>query len=441
MLPGILTILAPVLVAFWALRRLRSQRLALRELRARFRETLDSCEDLLGRLALLEPAARVAALAPPPPGGRASGAEQEYVNLRESLRQVEESLLQGEGEWQIGRYDRLASRLSNLWAHLDTIRGGIDRLDRDLAAVGPVPAPEAAELLERRAGQEHEARAGQETEIRARCEREAPRLLARARHPASAAGEWAAARLGRAEASLAEALEALAAGDLVGADRGSRLARALAGGTVRLSESGLLIEPPAGRGPWAGFAAACREARVPPRVGLGWTLAAMALVGAAGNWVGHRLTFRSTEVRVSGSNLALRAPAQASHALDLAHTGARAVDGDLATTWQSGVSLAEPQAVVIDLGKPHPIGKVLVLPQAAPPGRCTWEIDLSADSWEWARSGKATAVCGPAHSRWGITEAATGSKARFVRVRPTDWGRSGVAVAEIRVFAPSSLVK
>ncbi len=441
MLSGLLTLLAPLLVAILALRRLRGRRLQLRVLRSRFRETLEACEAELLRLDALEPDARVAGLAPHAPGSKPSNAEQEYISARESLRQVDESLQQAEGEWQLGHYDVMESRLSNLWAQLDIVRGGVDRLAQALAGLLPlVPPEEAHRTLDARREEEVAARAAQETEIRSRIEREVPRVLARARDRVGPGGAWADKRLAQARDAAAQAQSALDAGDLLGADRGSRRARALAGSVVHLVDSSLAIAGRVhGRSLWHAFVVACVEARVPPSFGLGWTLAAMAVSAGAGNWIGNRIAFSSTEVLTTSGNMALGAATRASHVRDAPHAATKAVDGDLTTSWQSGASLADAQALIVDLAKAKPVGKVLVLPQASPKGRCRWEIDVSETLWEWHLAGAASSSCAPGKSRWGITEIATGTRARFVRIRPVDWGRSGVAVAEVRVFAPSRI--
>lgn len=142
-------------------------------------------------------------------------------------------------------------------------------------------------------------------------------------------------------------------------------------------------------------------------------------------------------------NLALGKPTRASHALDVAHGGHNAVDGDLGTAWASGASLAEAQGLVIDLKAKQTVGKVMILPQAAPAGLCRWEVDVSEDSWTWTRLGKGAARGGPSQvkSEWGTTDLPDGTVTRWLRVRPVSWGRSGVAVFEIRAFAPSRLLK
>jgi BMFP domain-containing protein YqiC len=439
----LLTVFAPLLVLGVSLRRLRARRLLLRDLRARFRACLESVEEALARLDAREADAKVAPLAPPVPGSKPSSALAEFVTLREDVRNIEDSLLHAETEWRTGLFDHVEARLSNLEAQLETLNGAIGRFERYIDEVRPgVPDDVAKAALEEAAREALETWEKLEPDIRARVERELPRLLLKARGNFDGLGAWAQRRLASAEESLRDARDALEAGAFERADRLSRRGRGVAGGIVRYIDLGIVPELPSrSRNPIRRLAGLLRDARLAPVATVSWIAAAMVFSGWLTHLAASRVTRPDRKVLTTTGNLALSKPARASHELDAAHSAAKAVDGNLQTGWISGASLTDDQALIIDLKQRYLVGKVLVLPQAAPRGRCTWEVDLSEDLFDWVRSGKGSADCAQAGSRWGITEAPLDSNARFVRIRPINWGRSGVAILEVRVFSPSQLGK
>ncbi len=442
MLTAILTTLAPLLPAGWALRRLRQRRLLLRDLRSKYLSTLDACEDLVRQLEDMEYQAHVAALAPVQPGGKPDNAPLDLINLREEVRGAEESLQQAENEWDNSRFDQMHALLGELWAQLDTVRGGVDQFrQRVVPQAGAVAVEAATAALARRATQDQEARAGQAEEIRARIEREVPRLLAKTGPRAPAAGDLAQARHQEAEQDLQAARLALDSGDIAAADRRSRKARTRAMRLLRQIELGLVMTPAQPRSLWGSLRAALEEARLPVAAAIGWTLASMAFASWMTFTTVGRITGSTEKVLTTSGNLALHMATRASHALDIRHGSDKTVDGNLGSAWVSGASLADAQGLVIDLRAKRALGKVLVLPQAAPAGMCRWQIDVSENSWVWNRVGEGAARGGPAKSDWGVTDLPHGTQARWVRIRPIDWSRSGVAIFEIRVFAPSEVLK
>lgn len=422
------------------MRRLRHRRLLLRKLREKYLSALEDCEALSRELEELEEIAQIAALAQPAPGGRPLGAPLELVRLREDLRHADESLMQTEGAWEHQHFDQVNARLIALWVQLDSLRGSIAIFRQRLAEATPsVSERDAAAALADHARQEREAREPGQDDIRKRIERELPRLMSRAEARVDAGGPWAMERLAEIQRALHDARSALDAGDLVAADRQSRRARAQALRLVRLVEIGLVQGSLPAGGLVASVRAALHEAGVPVGPAIGWTAAAMAFSAFMAFQVVGRLTGSTVEVLTTSGNLALSKPTRASHALDLRHGPDKAVDGNLSTAWISGASLADAQGLVIDLKAKQTLGKVMLLPQAAPSGLCRWEIDVANDSWTWTRLGHGAARGGPTAggSEWGATDLPDGTVARYVRIRPLAWGRSGVAIFEIRAFAPS----
>ncbi|MBM3275780.1 MAG: discoidin domain-containing protein, partial [Candidatus Sericytochromatia bacterium] len=426
-----------------SLRRLRARRLLLRDLRARFRACLEDVEEALARLDARETDAKVAPLAPPIPGSKPSTAQAEFVALREDVRNVEDNLLHAETEWRTGLFDHVEVRLSHLEAQLETIGGAIGRFEQYLADVRPeVPEEAAKAALAEAASEARETWEKLEPDIRVRIERELPRLLSKARADFDRIGAWAQRRLASAEEALRDSRDALDAGALERADRLSRKARGIAGGIVRFVDLGIVPElPPRSRNPIRRLSAMIRDARLAPVATVGWIAAAMVFSAWLTHLAASRVGRQDTKVLTTSGNLALNRPTRASHELDAGHSANKAVDGNLQTGWISGASLTDDQALIIDLQQRYLVGKVLVLPQAAPRGRCSWEVDFSDDLLDWVRTGKASADCAQSGSRWGITEASPGSNARYVRIRPISWGRSGVSILEIRVFSPSQLEK
>ncbi len=335
-----------------------------------------------------------------------------------------------------------------LLAHAESLAGSLDHAlvaRRQIvdAGAGPLERVEAAKqcafALSRLVGfKEHITEAGP---IHARVTEQWPRVLGEAHDALDDTGDHLASQLRAIESTGREAEAALERGDLAVADILGRRAVAAARDIARWFALGIVDAPTwGGRGLGGAAFAVIESAQLPP-VG---TLAAFGvslLLGAGlGGAIGHALT-GSSEVMESTGNLALERPAAASSELDAAHGAAMAVDDDRSTAWESGESLQDPQWITVALRRLGPIREVEVLPLAAPASRCLWAVDVSANGSIWQTLGQATSLGAPRDSAWGKVIAPAGTLARFVRVRPIDWGKSGVGIEEIRVFAPPQVAR
>ncbi len=335
-----------------------------------------------------------------------------------------------------------------LLAHAESLAEALDRTlvaRRQIVAAGADPlerveaAKRAALALARLIGfKDHIPGAGA---IQARVGEQLPRVLGEAHDALDGTGDRLLSQLRAIESLGREAETALERGDLWAADVLGRRAVTGARNLARWFAVGIVDAPTWGGRGIAGTAFAVLESALLPPVG---TLAAFGvslLLGAGlGGAIGHALT-GSSEVMESQGNLALDRPAAASSELDAAHGAAMAFDGDPATAWESGESLQDPQWITVDLRHLAPIHAVEVLPLAAPRSSCLWAADVSTDGSTWRTLGQATSLGAPQHSAWGRVVAPRGTLARLVRVRPIDWGKSGVGIEEIRVFAPPRIAR
>lgn len=282
-------------------------------------------------------------------------------------------------------------------------------------------------------------------EIDARVRKEVPRLLARCGGPPPdySTGEfktlpWEDRKILQAATDSHAAFLALGEGNVGTADKYSRRARGRLKALLRWQE--LRLAEKSERHPssiWDFWSNTSYGANVNPRLALCLAIIGLASSALAGGALGRTLGGPTLEVIHTGENLAQRALTRATHTLDMAHVSHNTVDGDLASAWVSGASLAEPQALIVDIRRVQAIERVLVMPRAAPTGLCSWDIEVSGDSGTWQKAGTGVATCGAEKSSWGLTLFKSGTLARYIRVRPLDWGKSGVAIAEIRVFSPN----
>lgn len=135
-------------------------------------------------------------------------------------------------------------------------------------------------------------------------------------------------------------------------------------------------------------------------------------------------------------NVALHAPALATSRADEQQGPNNLTDGDLETPWIAAQTLQDGPVAVVLLRKATPLSRVAVLPLAVPAGTCHWAVDLSADRRTWYEAGEAggKGARRPTEAGWGAVTVPSTESWKFVRVRPLDWGRSGVGIFELRAF-------
>ena len=124
---------------------------------------------------------------------------------------------------------------------------------------------------------------------------------------------------------------------------------------------------------------------------------------------------------VPNVNLALNVPTTVSSALDAAHGGAQAVDGNLATTWQtaraSGKKKLPAEWITLDLGGVKSIGRIVLEWDAYYAKSYSLQVSSDGNSWTTVFSttggngGNDTIPFGP-------------TQARYVRLSSTAWNSS-----------------
>ncbi|MBU6427995.1 MAG: discoidin domain-containing protein [Cyanobacteria bacterium REEB65] len=239
------------------------------------------------------------------------------------------------------------------------------------------------------------------------------------------------------DAVAEQARQDLEVGDLVRADRQIRRAISRSKQLARWFVLGILDAPTWGlRGPLGVVAELLEAARLP----LVWTLTVlglgMAIAAVLGGVLGHALD-SSGEILNSRGNIALFCATRSSGDLDRAHDSAMAVDGNLSTAWESGTSLEDRQWLILDLGHWRSIAKIDVLPFAVPGATCRWAVDASGDGASWQSLGQAVGWGDRQDPHWGKLVIPGGIRVRLLRIRPLDWGFSGVGIFEVRVFGPN----
>lgn len=501
MLSALFAALGVLVAGGWSVASLRRRLRMLQELRRLHRQIWRLRDDLEGRLDDLEEACQVAALAPPEPGLRASDAAERLLELREGLRNADAELEEFESAWTEGAYEGAREQLMEAVERIDAGQGAVRILQAEVErkaerfaapegwavvarralaarrAAGEAVGPDLAACADRLVGQLDQAIGDREAQVRAgagalelaeaakraawalsRLERlvaeiprEAairtdvlerwPRILGEARDALAQAGGRLSEALGEAEALGEEASAALAEGDLPRARIAVTRAIARARQLARWFVVGIVDAPTwGGRGLGAVVFALLEAARLPPVGTLAVMGVGLVLAGAVCGTIGHALQVPSV-VYVASGDLALGRPALASSTLDPAHGAAMAFDGDRRTAWEPGASLEDPQWLAVDLGKPSRIDAIEVLPVAAPASRCRWAVDVSGGDGSWLTLGTASIWATPRGTTWGRVVAPAGTVARLVRIRPIDWGVSGVAIAEVRVFGPPTIAR
>ncbi|MEB3297883.1 MAG: discoidin domain-containing protein [Candidatus Sericytochromatia bacterium] len=254
---------------------------------------------------------------------------------------------------------------------------------------------------------------------------EAPILLERLEDAGAMQVGNAAERLGALRRELVDAVSALDDHRLEDAevlarqvrDRGHRLLAEL--------EAGILAAPETGA---AKSRTLIIQALVPAfLVGL--------IASAMTTRIGHMLPVRGPADR-RPLNVAQGAPTRATSELTEDLGAANLTDGRLETAWVARQTLLDSPVAVIGLPKPVPLASISVLPLAVPPSACTWEIDVSTDHRRWVTVGRTTGAGAPRpeEAAWGTVTPEGSASWQFIRIRPLDWGRSGVGVFEIRAW-------
>lgn len=129
------------------------------------------------------------------------------------------------------------------------------------------------------------------------------------------------------------------------------------------------------------------------------------------------------------SNYALGKNAFASSTYTSQSAAGNVTNGGLHDMWSSGNYLTGDDWIYLDLSQTRSISKVKVLPGGSPPATYYWNVETSLDAVNWTVKGSGSAY----NETWGTTDFSLTS-ARYVRVRPTNWGSSWIAILEIEVY-------
>ena len=136
----------------------------------------------------------------------------------------------------------------------------------------------------------------------------------------------------------------------------------------------------------------------------------------------------------AGTNLALQRPVMVSSFRDDAHTGDKAVDGDMASYWQTkkavGKNVLPSEWIVVDLGSSTPVGAVEL--EWDSNYATSYSIQISNDNSAWMTVFSTTSGDGG-----NDTIAFTTATARYVRMDSTAWSSASQRnwLKEIEVFA------
>lgn len=115
-------------------------------------------------------------------------------------------------------------------------------------------------------------------------------------------------------------------------------------------------------------------------------------------------------------------------------TARGASDGNLYTQWAARQGVADNVWWAIDLGSVRTVSRLDLLADASPESTAYFTVEVSDDYEAWETVGSGKAYASNERPRWGTVFLPTGTKARYVRLVPTNWARSWVAVWEIRLY-------
>ena len=109
-----------------------------------------------------------------------------------------------------------------------------------------------------------------------------------------------------------------------------------------------------------------------------------------------------------------------------------AIDGEIYTEWAARAGIGPTVWLAIDLGTARKVGKVDLLADSSADVECFYNVELSADGEEWRTVAAGKALGSNDAPTWG-TATFTPETTRYVRIVPTSWGSSWVAVWEVRL--------
>lgn len=109
-----------------------------------------------------------------------------------------------------------------------------------------------------------------------------------------------------------------------------------------------------------------------------------------------------------------------------------AIDGRQYTEWSARQGVADDVWLTIDLGTAKKVSRVDLLPDASPDVGCFFNVEVSQDGKTWQTVGSGKGTGSNAEPEWG-SASFTAQTTRYVRIVPTSWGKSWVAVWEVRL--------
>lgn len=116
-------------------------------------------------------------------------------------------------------------------------------------------------------------------------------------------------------------------------------------------------------------------------------------------------------------------------------TARGAIDGDLYTEWSARQGVGASTWITIDLGTTESLSRVDLLPDASPEAVCYFDVQTSTDGTSWSPVAKDAHGLGSNSAPTWASATFNTTRARYVRLQPTDWGaRSWVAVWEIKLY-------
>lgn len=109
-----------------------------------------------------------------------------------------------------------------------------------------------------------------------------------------------------------------------------------------------------------------------------------------------------------------------------------AVDAQHYTEWSARQGISEDTWLSIDMGTERRITRVDLLPDASPEVGCFYNVEVSKDGKTWTTVGSGKGTGSNEAPTWG-SATFPAQTTRYVRIVPTSWGKSWVAVWEVRV--------
>lgn len=110
-----------------------------------------------------------------------------------------------------------------------------------------------------------------------------------------------------------------------------------------------------------------------------------------------------------------------------------AIDGKIYTTWSARAGVSDDVWLYVDLGSAKPVSRLDLLADASPDVMCYFNVDVSSDARAWRTVGSGSAYGSNEAPKWASVNFPAES-IRYVRIKPTSWGPSWVAVWELRLI-------